>query len=312
MTQTFCCQTKNTDSPIKLARYLLFLVLGATLFAHSSLAEEAAPESASLSKALPISLQSGDLTVKMRPSTGWTFDEIAFKGNALTTPNSFSGLVLNFGNGKFLGSGHKEAGGEEKMLSIQLTVDGKTVDALKGGTVLGKTVELIKESELFTTRLKSVLRLTGSTLECEQFLTPSEDVPIDLMYAFMFPWNLQTTQWLAKTTKDTIREGDFSSADKKWELLDNVRWAAIYNPDFKVAAVTIFEENSQTGAGIKHGFWNVHAAYHKQYFQPLSKVTLEKGKTYHWQVKLIFVEVGAENWKTAVQTETENLTKKID
>jgi hypothetical protein len=283
------------------------LVLG-----HAVFGEEATPEPSPLLKAPAITLQSGDLTVKMRPSTAWTFSEIAYKGNVLTTPSSFSGLVLNFGGAKFLGSGHKEAGGQENVLSIQLSVDGKFVDALKGGTVSGETVELVKESKLFTTHLKSVLRLTGGTLECEQFLTPSEDVPLDLMYAFMFPWNLQTTQWLAKTTKDTIREGDFTSADKSWELLDNVRWAAIYNPVFKVAAVTIYADNSQTGANIKHGFWNVHAAYHKQYFQPLSKTTLEKDKTYHWQVKLLFVEADAENWKTAVQTKTEELSKKAE
>jgi hypothetical protein len=131
------------------------------------------------------------------------------------------------------------------------------------------------------------------------------------MYAFMFPWNLQTTEWMAKTTQDKIREGDFSGKDKSWELLDNVRWAAIYHPDFKVAALTVFDENSQTGAGVKHGFWNVHQAYHKQYFQPLSKATLEKNKTYHWRMKLVFVEADSSDWKIAVQNKMQEISKNV-
>lgn len=104
---------------------LLILTLSVLFFSHAAFSDGTAPEPSPLLKAPPISLHSGDLTVKMRPSTAWTFSEIAFKGNVLTTPNSFSGLVLNFGGAKFLGLGHKEAGGQEKVLSIQLTVDGK-------------------------------------------------------------------------------------------------------------------------------------------------------------------------------------------
>ena len=295
---------------------VLLLLLVALAFSGRVRAEPLdAEEMAWFLKAPPVTLQSGDLKVRMRPSTAWTFDEIRFKNNILTTPNSFTGLVLNFGDG-FVGSGHHE-GGAEKVLDINVNSNGAVANAGWGGVVDGEIIELVKEAELGKTHLKSVLRLAGSTpggstLECEQFLTPREDVPLDSMYAFMFPWNLQTTQWLAKTTKDTIREGDFTSDDRKWELLDNVRWAAIYHPDFKVAAITIFGEDSQTGAAIKHGFWNVHKSYHKQYFQPLSKTTLEKNKTYHWQVKLVFVEADAENWKTAVQTKIEELSKKAD
>jgi hypothetical protein len=142
--------------------------LAALLFSSTAVAKPN-EESSSLAKAPNITLRAGDLAVRMRPATAWTFNEIAFKDNALTTPGSFTGLVLNFGAGKFLGSGHKEAGGEEKVLSIQLKADGEAANASGGGTITGKTVELIKESELFTTHLKSVLRLRGSTPSCREY-----------------------------------------------------------------------------------------------------------------------------------------------
>jgi hypothetical protein len=172
---------------------------------------------------------------------------------------------------------------------------------LQGGEHAGKEVELVKESTLGVTRLKSIIRLKGNVLECEQILTAQEEASVNLVYAFMFPWTTATNQWIAKTVKGTIREGDFSSRDRAWELRDDVEWAAIYHPEFKVAAVTRYEGESQNGAGVKHAYWNIHKGYHKQYYQPLGKTTLVKDKTYHWKAHLSFVPGEAEQWKAEVQ-----------
>ena len=187
------------------------------------------------------------------------------------------------------------------MQSIELKVDGKSTDALNGGVIKGDLIELTKESTLATTQLKSVIRLENGTLECEQFLTATQDEPINFLYAFMFPWNTTTSQWMAKTTGGTIREGDFTSADRAWELRDNVQWTSLYNPIAKLAAITIFDKDSQNGAGVKHGYWNVHKAYHKEYYQPLAKTTLVKDQTYHWKVKVLFVPAEETDWKETVK-----------
>lgn len=253
-----------------------------------------------LAKAPPLTLQSGDLKVRFAPSRAWTFDEILYKDQLLTVPASQSGLVLNFGGAQFVGSGHKEAG-TEKVESVTLSIDGTITDALQGGQLSGKEVELVKESTLGPTKLKSVIRLKNNGMECEQFLTAQEEASVNLIYAFMFPWPTTTTQWMAKTVKGTVREGDFTSRDRAWELRDDVEWASIYHPEFKIAAITFYEGESQTGAGVKHGYWNIHKGYHKQYYQPLGKTTLVKDKTYHWKTRLAFVEDDADQWKAAVQ-----------
>ena len=80
-----------------------------------------------------------------------------------------------------------------------------------------------------------------------------------------------------------------------------MEWASIYHPEFKVAAITFYEGETQTGAGVKHGYWNIHKGYHKQYYQPLAKATLAKDKTYHWKARVAFVVGEAGEWKAAVQ-----------
>jgi hypothetical protein len=277
---------------------LYCLTLCATLLALP--VAYAQPDLTEAMKAPPITLESGDLALHILPARAWTYDEIRYKGNSLTNPGSHSGLVFNLGAGKFVGSGHTE-GGREQVQTVKLTVDGKAVDHANGGTVKGDVVELVKESDLAGTHLKSVLRLKNGTLECEQDVKVNEEIMLDQIYAFMFQWNTQTTHWMAKTTKETIREGDFTSADKKWELLDHVQWTSIYNPGQKVTALTIYPANSQQGEGIHHGYWNVHNTYHKQYYQPVSKRALPKDSTHHWEVKLILVPAEEAQWKEAVQ-----------
>jgi hypothetical protein len=188
-------------------------------------------------------------------------------------------------------------------------VDGKQIDQsqlLKGSEFKGKSIELIKTSNLVSanvepasiTPLKSVIRMNDGVLECEQFLTPNEDTNIDKLYAFMFSWTTQTTEWMAKTATGAMREGSFG--DKQWALTDDVQWTSIYNPIFKTAAVTVFDKDSWNGAGIKHGYWNVKA-YHKQYYQPVGKMTLKKDTTYHWKVKVLFTKAEPDQWKQTIK-----------
>lgn len=270
--------------------------VGGALLSAAACADE--PATLPLMKAPPITLQSGELALRIQPSRAWTFDEIRFKGDLVNNPGAFSGLVFNFGAGKFVGSGHHE-GGSEEVRAVQLIVDGQPADFMHGGAFKGD-VTLTKESNLAGADLKSVLHLKDGALECEQTLTPRADIPLEQVYAFMFSWTTQTTEWMALTTKDKLREGDFSNPEKKWELTDNVQWTSIYNSAYKVAAVTVFPPGSQQGAGVRHGYWN-EKAYHKQYYQPISKATLEKGKTYRWQAKLFFVPAEAAQWKESVK-----------
>lgn len=255
-----------------------------------------------------VTLQSGALSLRFVSARAWTFDELRYDGNLLNNPTSLSGLVLNFGGALFLGSGHHQAGAE-KVLSIQLTVDGKGIDQaqlLKGGNFNGKSIELIKTSNLVSanvepasiTPLKSVIRLNNGVLECEQFLTPDEDTDISKLYAFMFSWTTQTTGWMAKTVEGELREGEFSHGPS--ELLDNVQWTSIYDPVFKTATVTVFDKDSRNGAGVRHFYWNAKR-YHKQYYQPVKNVTLKKGTTYHWGVKVLFTTADEKHWKQKVK-----------
>jgi len=265
-----------------------------------------------LTKAPSFKLESGDLMLRFQPSRAWTFDEIRWKGQLLTNPSSQSGLVLSTGPGKFWGGSHNE-GGLEKVLSVSLAIEGKPADHMAGGVFRGRNIELTKKTQLADAQVQSIIRLKDGILECEQALTMQQEMSIDQVYAFMFPWTTHTKHWLSKTVNDVTREGDFGGTAQNWELRDDVQWSSVYNPENNVAALTLFSPNSQKGQGIKHaywvrpGVWNTGGVYHKQYYQPLHKITLPKDSTYHWKVRVTFLSVAADQWKEAVQEAAKSL-----
>lgn len=275
-------------------------------------AAHAQTDPTALMKAPPVTLESGDLALRFQPSRAWTFDEIRWKGQLLTNPSSQSGLVLSTGPGKFWGGSHQE-GGVEKVLSVSLTIEGKPADYMAGGTFQGKNIELTKKTQLADAQVQSIIRLKDGLLECEQALTAQQEMYIEQIYAFMFPWTTHTRHWLGKTVNDVMREGDFGGASQNWELRDDIQWSSVYDPENKVAALTLFSPDSQKGQGIKHaywvrpGVWNAGGVYHKQYYQPLHKITLSKDSTYRWKVRVTFLSAAADQWKDAVQEAANNL-----
>lgn len=253
-----------------------------------------------LMKHEPVSLESGELRMRFFPEAAWTFKEIKIGGKELTQFRSLTGMVISLDvPGRWLGTGHREAG-TEQVQKVTLTVDGREVDPLQGGHFSGEVVELTKESTLANAlALKTVFRLDRGTFVTEHTVEVYRDIDLLMAYAFMYPWSEETSGWMAKLVDGEVIEGGFDE-QRTWELRKDVEWTAIYHPQAGVAAWVEFDENSRQGAGIRHGIWNVKNRYHKQYYQPWGRVSLQAGQQFEWRAVARFLSVGEEQWKEAV------------
>lgn len=267
--------------------------------AESGSSENLPQDLTELMKVEPVTLQSGELQMRFFPASAWTFKEIKINGRELTQYHSQTSLVVNIhAPGGWVGTGHREAA-TEQVNKITLRVDGREVDALKGGHFSGNVVELIKESTLANAlALKTTFRLEHGQLLTRQELEVFRDIELKLVYAFMFPWLEETTHWMAKTVKGEVVEGEFGA--RTWELRKDVEWTAIYNPEAQIAARVNFAEGSRSGAGVRHGFWNVKKRYHKQYYQPFKDEKLTSGQNFVWESVVRFVKADAEQWRQRI------------
>jgi hypothetical protein len=244
-----------------------------------------------------LTLSTPGLSIRLAPQKAWTPDLIQFKNRPLSTPNSNYGLVIDLGGNKFVGSGHTE-GGAEDVRELRIEADGKPVDLSKGGTIEGQTFLVVKKSRVAFLDLETTLRLHGDTLEEEHKIAVRENGSISKMYGFMWAWLASTSEWMAQTAGDRAIEGTFDNSD--WEMQEDVRWSALFEPVSQTAILTQFPPDLPAGAGRKHAFWDL-AAYHKQYYQPLAARELKAGETFHFAARVRALPANAENWKEVVR-----------
>ncbi len=244
-----------------------------------------------------LTLSTPGLSIRLAPKKAWTPDLIRFKGQPLSTPNSNYGFVIDLGGSKFVGSGHTE-GGVEEVRELRIEADGKPVDFSKGGTIEGQNFFMVKKSRVAFLDLETTLRLYGDTLEEEHKVLVRENGNISKMYGFMYAWLSSTTEWVAQTVGGRAIEGTFDNSG--WEMEDDVRWSALFEPVSQTAILTEFPPALPASVGRKHAFWDL-AAYHKQYYQPLAARELKAGETFRFATKVRALPATTQNWKQVVR-----------
>lgn len=245
----------------------------------------------------PLTLSTPELSIRINPKKAWTIDQIQYKGKPLSTTNSNYSLVIDLGGNKFVGSGHTE-GGKEEVLSVQIEADGKPVNLAQGGMVQGKKFVLTKQSKVAFLDLKNTVRLSGGTLEEENAVTVRENGTISKMYGLMYAWVSTTSEWMAKTVGGRDLEGSFDNTG--WEMQDDVRWSALYDPASQTAILTEFPPDLPAAVGQQHAYWDI-SAYHKQYYQPFTARELKAGEKYRFAAKVRAFPASVTNWKQIVR-----------
>lgn len=230
--------------------------------------------------------------VRIAPMWAWTLDAITYRGRVLSDDKGLHGLVFDLGEGKFVGSGHRE-GGREEVLEVKIEADGKPVDIFLAGEIKGDEILIVKNSRVAGLSLQSILKIKAEEIESEQFIRIEQDFRVARMYAFMYPWLTSTSEYIAETIGGKALEGEFAS--KGFIVHDKLRWSAVYEPQSQTAAISYFPLNKAEDNFLH--FFNDHEAYRKQYFSVMGERELKAGEEFRFGMKMRAIVAPQSEWK---------------
>ncbi len=238
-------------------------------------------------------LDTGRLAVRVAPKRAYTLDRVLLSGVELGRPNGNYGFVYHEGNNQWIGSGHTE-GGREQVEKVTLVADGRVLAQPYPATNKAKRFELTKESTVGGFKLTSRIVLTEEEIAQSHDLEVLESMTVETAYGFMHCWTPATTEWVATTLEGNRIEGSFDNAG--WEVRDDVRWLALYEPESGSVILTEFPPDLPRGQGLKHAVWDLEA-YHKQYYQAWRQAELKAGETHTFRMTVKAFKADADRWK---------------
>lgn len=248
-------------------------------------------------QAQTLDLVTPGFSMKFIPKRAWTYGQIDYRGETISGPTGFHGLVVATGPALFLGSGHNE-GGVEEVESVEVVVDGKPLTDPKGVVECQEAV-VTKRSRIGDFTHEAIVKLTAERIDLDYRLKAVKNTYVEILYPFMFCWSPTTTEWLAELKGGGTLDGTFKS-DGGWELEKDTAWTAVYMPEKKIAAVVKFAGDLPPGTLHKHGFWD-REQYHKLYYQSLWKAVVSADQSYRYQASVFAAEVTPEDWKATVE-----------
>lgn len=161
----------------------------------------------------------GKLRVEFVRGTYWTIGRIFYRGFLIGSASGGTGSVVHW-DGRPVGSVHRDGEVSEKLISVELTVDGKTIslhaDGQESGSVTyleGGSVELVKKSRIgpflhqarFTFPEGSGEVLVKNDYEAVEAVTPERFA--GYRYVFMHMMPLDMTEWLSVEPDGRILSG---------------------------------------------------------------------------------------------------------
>ena len=214
----------------------------------------------------PFDLKSGSYELRISEKYKYTVRQIKYDGAVMGTKSGFYGTVIAHGIGKYVGAGHGE-GGFEKVLKIELFVDGKQITPTAGNIYSGKKLLLRKISMFDKLRFRSEITLSPEGIvESKRFIATAKQ-PMHLMYIYLLCWNKSTDGWLAEGVDGKTYSGEFGTEFKgsnRWHLGKDVKWVA--NIDSKVGkGMLMYYPKPIIGQSRRSSFWEVKKAYNKYY-----------------------------------------------
>lgn len=249
----------------------------------------------------------GKWTVAFAADRAWTIHHLDYDGRKVSHENGFHGCVIATGipkipgNGSsFVGTGHTE-GGREQVESVVLTLDGKEVPVQVDQEYQGQTFKLVKHSMIDRLKHTAELTLTADGILEHHRLEATEEQPCAIVYLFMHCWEPFFTKWAAEQPDGTPIEGEFLS-DKDFEINQDVKWSAIYDPATNVGMVTSYPEvyESKSGKGLGTRYWDLDR-YHKQYLHLRGAKPIPAGDVIEGTLRLQAVEAQPDEWVAAAK-----------
>lgn len=248
-----------------------------------------------------IFITAGELQTRLEKRSFWTLYRLDWKGKRLGVDNfgSHYGSVANFPGTGFIGSGHTE-NEDEKILAIELSIDGKTVKGTPAGKYNCREAVLIKKSSLRDLVLHTKIRILGDRIEQQVTLSASKDTPLELIYHFMFPMTTEMTLWHGLKNDGQYNGGEFSGSGG-FVANAPMKWLALYAPTLgsgAVVAITKTPPNVPTISKI----WDMPPRYRKFYFQAFTKSSVPADKSFEYAATIIPFDATVDTWKQVAET----------
>ena len=251
----------------------IFSVVAATIFPVFADDNPAWPEH--------LSVKCGDLAVNFEgPKRRWTIENIRFQDVLVAPQNGASGTVFNFPDIGFIGTAHHE-NEVEPVDNLEFFLDGKKLADIPA-EVSGETFRLQRKSHVKTFTLEGEVELRDNRIwETATFRLPADadPVPLKLVYHFMHPWHVDSTDYMAGRDGKITASGELDRSeqeDRKFYVNEEVDWIAIYNANTKTYLVSYLLEKPDVSTAIA-AIWNVNGAYRKFYLRCFTNDTVPSG-----------------------------------
>ena len=238
----------------------------------------------------------------------WTMTGIWFKGKQLAHRTGYYGNVFSPASGKYIGAGHTE-GGLEKLISVNVNVDGKDCVPAKDAKFAGKKVVFTRVSMLDKIKMSAIYTLTADGMEIKKQFEATDVQKVYQMYLFQLCWGSDSTLYRLYRKDNSVDEGKFFSKEK----------FPVYG-EGNAVAITQFYPKQQTGVVNAFGNFGVvtgknllwdRKGYHKYYFWMDLPAVLKKD----WkspEVKLViraFDAADEKSWRTSADKAVKELIK---
>jgi hypothetical protein len=256
----------------------------------------------------------GHITLKVAPYaieiTGkhkFCIQRILYKGYAIGKDSGYYGTILANGKAKFIGAGHNE-GGEEKVQSFKVLVDGKPVEFKKDAVLSGSKIEYHKVSIQDNLKVYVNLSLTKDGIRIDKNFEALDKQNIYSFYIFQYCWSNKTEAWLIGRPNGTFGEGVFKS-NKGWHLLREreLLWYSLFDPQAAKGILGYFiSYHPRQG---RYMLWD-KTVYHKFYYWAnLPKIVPKGMKSRKYSMLLKGFEAQPANWKKDVKALAVKLEK---
>lgn len=252
-------------------------------------------------------LKSGDYRAVYQSRINYAVNEIFYGDTVLCNSMGYNGSILAPDPGKFIGAGHKE-GGQEKLVALQLVVDGKLI-AEPCGEYTGEKLEFKRVTRLDNVELTNLVRLSPAGYETEVQFRVMADQKIASFYIHQYCWSEKLTAFIAAMSDGSMRIHEFKSTNG-W-FLHNERshtgWFALYNPESRTGVVCGYPA-ATTQAGHSR-FWD-RVNTHKLYFQPRYPAVLKAGYVSPvYTLRFKGFASGATDWRKTAEKDAATLVR---
>ena len=211
-----------------------------------------------------ISLRSGQYKVDISRDNAYTMNGISYDGVNFAVPGGAYNFTLEPAPSKSIGSAFTE-GGEEKIESVSIEVDGKKMPLDKSTAINGKKIVLKKVSLLDNLTLYTEIIVSPYGIRENKYFEIIEEQEVHAINLYLYNWNSKTSGWAAGLSNGDKEAGLFGAkieGKTRWHLEDDVKWYAIEDQAKSKGMLVYFPEVIR-GENTKSSFMEIKDRYIK-------------------------------------------------